>query len=29
MVIKNIYHNLVKYKFLLTELVKRDFKIMD
>ena len=27
MVIKNIYHNLVKYKFLLTELVKRDFKI--
>lgn len=23
----NIYHNLIKYKFLLTELIKRDFKI--
>lgn len=27
MAIKNIYHNLVKYKFLLKELVKRDFKV--
>ena len=27
MAIKNIYHNLVEYKFLLKELVKRDFKV--
>lgn len=27
MLIKNIYHNLIKYKFLLKELIKRDFKI--
>ncbi|MDD3895914.1 MAG: ABC transporter permease [Bacilli bacterium] len=27
MLIKNIYHNLIKYKFLLIELIKRDFKI--
>lgn len=27
MAIKNIYNNLIKYKFLLTELIKRDFKV--